>query len=213
MSKDSHNSGLALQSSPDAQVEVAKEIHSRFHAMKTYGKQPEALASITTTMLNDLSDFPAETIMKAFKTHAQRNQEFPTTADIIGIIKRNGKPALKESDVIAIRKKDAELRTGDDWKLLRDWDYQQSDGWSDNYYDTAKEESKDAEITRLRMEIQELRRENGRAWAEVKNLRSSQPIPSHEIGLEERIKNSVDDMRARGAPESDIQEFLEAFAA
>lgn len=199
---------IALASQPEAQITLAKELHNRFHAMKTYGKEPESLVSITQIFLNDLAEFPPEKVMMAIKTHSQRSQEFPTVADLVGIIKRNGKPPLKESDVIAVRKKDGELRTPDDWQLLREWDHQQSDGWQTDYYDKVKEETKDAEITRLRKQVFELKQESDRAWEEVKKLRVSQGIEKPAPEVQDQIDRTVAMMREMGAPQNDIDEFL-----
>ena len=45
------------------------------------------------------------------------------------MIKRNGRPPLKESDIIAIRRKDGEFRTLAEWEALKEWELEQVDGW------------------------------------------------------------------------------------
>ncbi len=79
--------------------------YRRFHAIKTYGKEPESLDSIIEGFDCDLAGYPAEKSLLAIKTHSQRSQEFPTTADIIGLIRRNGRPPLTEAQFVAINRK------------------------------------------------------------------------------------------------------------
>ena len=177
--------------------------------MKTYGKEPESLSSITATMLSDLSEFPPESILRAFKTHAQRNQEFPTTADIIGLIKRNGRPPLKESDIIAIRKKEVCDWTRAEAEMVEEWQAQQQDGWRD-FADPLKDEATLQENLRLRGELGQLRQEVRRLTELLAETRREKrldpPKPSHR----EKVENTIRAMKAEGAPAQDIQLFAES---
>src|SRR4051812_42867699 len=95
-------SAIALRDDYDGQKKLAVELYDRFHAMKTYGKEPESLEGITRIFKRALSAFSVDHILRAVSTHAQRSQEFPTVADIVGLIRRNGRPPLTESQYIAI---------------------------------------------------------------------------------------------------------------
>lgn len=211
LSRVSSNSGLALIDNPDGQEEIAKEIHARFHAMKTYGKEPESLASITSTMLKDLIEFPAEKILLAFKTHAQRNEEFPITAALINLIKRNGKPPLKESDIIAIRKKDGEDRTRAEWDMLREWDSQQQEGWQE-YADPQKDAANLAETIRLRQELMDAKAESRRLADLLHEERMRKGIEKPKPSLNEKINRTVEEMRKSGATQEAIDEFLSQYS-
>lgn len=176
--------------------------------MKTYGKEPEALESITQVILRDMEGFPADQVMRAIKTHCSRSQEFFTSADLIGIIKRNGKPPLKESDIVSIRKKDGEDRTSAEWKMLKEWEDQQQDGWNE-FPDPAKDAATLAENLRLRSRIAELEQDNAKAWKEVKRLRhfeNIQVIVANESDLE-KVNRTVEHMKAAGCPQADIDAF------
>lgn len=94
-----------------------------------YGKQPENIATINKLFHTILGNYEAEKAVKAFEIWIGRSQEFPTPADIISLIKRNGKPPLMESDIIAINKKDGASRTRAEWQMLREWGEEQSGGW------------------------------------------------------------------------------------
>lgn len=202
----SSNTEIALSSNEAGQIAIAKEIHARFHAMKTYGKEPESLSSITATMLRDLSDFPADKILKAFKLHAQRSEEFPTTANIYGLIKRNGKPPLSKETFIAISKKHGEDRTSEDWQYLRDYQAEQNDGWEE-VPDQAKSNATLNENTRLRQELIELKREVKRLSDLLHEERMRKGIEKPKPDLMESLTRTINAMRTEGAKQEDIAEF------
>lgn len=179
--------------------------------MKTYGKEPESLESIIRIFTRDLGHFPADKVMKAISVHSQRSQEFPTVSDIVGLIKRKGKPPLKESDIISIRKKDGEFRTPEEWQMLREWDNEQQEGWSDEP-DPVKDAATLAENIRLRAELTALKAEYQRLGDMLKAEREGKPLPpprplktAHT--LEEKIKNTIAQMKADGAHQEDIDQF------
>ena len=175
--------------------------------MKTYGKQPEALLSITKVMLRDLADFPPEKILNAFKLHAQRSDEFPTTADIIGLIKRNGRPPLRESDIIAIRKKPGDTRTDDEWAMLREWEAQQQDGWRDES-EPMRDTSLAVENARLRQEVIGLKGEIKRLSGQLHEARMAKGLEKPKPSQQQKLADTVKAMRDGGATEADIDEFL-----
>jgi len=178
--------------------------------MKTYGKEPESLASITAVMLSDLAEFAPEKIMQAFKTHAQRNEEFPTTANLVSLIRRNGKPSLRESDIIAIRKKDGEDRTSAEWAMLKDWDEQQQEGWRD-IADAQKDMATLQENLRLRQEVKQLTEEVRRLGDLLTEIRRSQGIERPESTLTDKVQNTIAAMRSSGASEEEIAAFSKQY--
>jgi hypothetical protein len=208
-SKASGTPALTLRDNGEAKIVVAKEIHERFNAMKTYGKEPESLGSITRVMLNDLADFPPEKIIAAFRTHAQRSAEFPTTYDLIGLIRRNGRPPLRESDVIAIRRKAGEDRTPDEWATLRRWDDEQRDGW-DVPPDSAKAAGDSDEIRRLRQNNLTLKAEVKRLGDLLHEARQMKGLEKPSIPMQKKVQNTIRAMRQQGAAETDIEAFASA---
>lgn len=174
--------------------------------MKTYGKEPESLASVVVCFKEDLANYPAEKILKAISTYSQRNTEFPTTADIVGLIQRNGRPPLKESDIIAIRKKEWEDRTAAELQMLRDWDEQQQTGWDDYHPDPERAERHREENNRLREEVRFWKEEAerlGKLLADAKRQ-----APESKVTLNDKIQNTVNWMKETGASQFDIEEFI-----
>lgn len=90
--------------------------------MKLYGKEPEQLKNTASLFSMVLADFPINDITKAFTVHLQRSPEMPTPADICNIIRRGGKPPLDRSVYVSIGKKEAHLRTSEEWAYLREFE-------------------------------------------------------------------------------------------
>ncbi len=201
---------LALKENEESRNKVDEILGACLALQKLYGRDVANTGTVIDLFQRLLADYPADKVIMALQTSLEKSQEFPTPSDIINLIKRDGKPPIKESDVIAIRKKDAELRTSEDWGLLREWEAQQNDSWGSNDYQPNRESWKDEEMFRLREQLQELRGENARAWAEVKTLRLQLGAGKPMITKDEKIKKTVDMMRQEGKTEEDIQEFLNA---
>lgn len=203
--------GLPINQVPDAKKALATELYHRFHSMKTYGKEPESLESIIAIFANDLADYPLEKIMMAIKTHSQRSSEFPTIADIVLLIRNNGRPLLKESDIIAIRKKDGEHRTRAEWAMLREWESQQSEAWQSTGSDSVVAV---AENERLRKELAEAKKENSRLQEIMRldDLRKNY-IPPAPPKPQDKIQNTINAMKAQGYTDSDIEEFINSLTA
>jgi hypothetical protein len=74
---------LPLKSDHQARQTLAARLYRDFHAMKTYGKEPESLESIISLFNETMEDFSGDEIFKAMHKHAKASPEFPTPADII----------------------------------------------------------------------------------------------------------------------------------
>lgn len=192
------------------QKALAVELYQRFQASKTYGKDPEALDSIIAVFVRDLAEYPIEKVMQAVKTHSERSPEFPTVADIVGLIKRNGRREIKESDIIAIRRKDGEDRTRQDWDMLRQWEEQLSEGWATGI-DVKTEESHRIENNRLRQQVRELKAEIARLNELL--FAKRKPMEQPKITTEQRIENTVTMMRETGSTQEQINEFIQSMRA
>jgi hypothetical protein len=201
---------LLLRDDPTAKQELSTKLYRDFHALKTYGKEPESLQGIISLFTEVLSGFTPDKINAAFKTHAERSAEFPTPADIVGLIRRNGRPPIKESDVIAIRKKDGQDRTLKEWKMLREWDAEQQEGWRDDD-DQVKGEASQQENTRLRQEIITLKGENGRLKELLSKARQEKGIETPVLTVQQKVVATIQAMRLGGANEADVESFASSY--
>jgi hypothetical protein len=164
-----------------------------------------------------LGDYPAEKVKKAFMTHVQREEELPTLAGIINLIKRNGRPPLKESDVIAARKKHGEDRTKHDWQIIREWDALQSEEWDASPQEKA--ENQKLENAKLRQEIMELRKRNDalmtQGYIDQQAQKAQEAVRPTFKGMtaqeaeQARHERTINEMKKRGATDDEILEYWE----
>ena len=155
-----------------------------------------------------LARYPADRVERAFQQWLETSQEFPTVADIAGLVRRNGKPPMTESQFVAISRKDGADRTPDDWEFLRDWEAERK-GWDDA--DPARERVDRAELLRLREEVRLLREENKRLAEQTRKVAVAKGLERPKPGEEEQVRRTVKAMRQGGAPQADIDEFLAAY--
>lgn len=175
---------------------------------KLYGRDPGSLESVNEVFHLVLGQYPADKTIKAFTTWIERSQEFPTPADIIGLIKRNGKPPLTKEMYIQISKKDGEDRSPDDWQYMREYESEQKgEHWGSSYEDQVKESATLAENIRLRKELLELKHEYQGLASLLRETRIAKgldkPLPSNE----EKIANTIAFMIESGASADDIDAF------
>ena len=121
-----------LRNDAVGRVSTVEAIHQCFAMCDTFGKTPEQLETMTDGFLSMLGDFPAKKVMLAFETHVKRSRNLPALADIIGLIKRNGKPELKDMDYRIILDKNPKERTMWDWQVLKDRDAEMNEGWGND---------------------------------------------------------------------------------
>jgi len=70
-----------------------------------------------------LADYPIDKIRSAFTYYLKFNSDLPAPADIATIIERGNKPPFDRAVYVAISKKQAEDRTSDEWKYMRDYEH------------------------------------------------------------------------------------------
>lgn len=204
--------GQPLAESKESKAKLDSLLLGCFAAQKLYGRDTGNAEAITDLFHAMLAPYPAVKVIRAFETWLERSQEFPTPADIIGLIKRSGRAPVKESDVIAIRKKEVCDWTRAEGELVAAWERQQAEKWTDD--DPVKEEATLQENIRLRQEIKTLREENKKAWDEVKRLRKFENI-SIKIASEtemDKIERTIAAMQAGGAKSEDIEAFRSSYA-
>lgn len=207
---------LPLSDDIHAKAGVAECIIQCFSLCKTYGKTAKDMETMAHGFVAMLGDYPAEKVKKAFLTHVKRSEELPTMAGIISLIERNGKPPMKESDVIAVRKKHGEDRTPDDWQLMRDWDAQRTQGWGDSAPE--KQASVQDENVKLRQQAKSMQRQIDalmrHEYVDRKAEESRQDVfvpkvnrPFGASDIEARHERTIADMRKRGATDEDVAEY------
>lgn len=174
---------------------------------KLYGRDVDNSDVIIELFQRMMSKYSGDKVIKSFETWMERSQEFPTPADIIGLIKRGGKPPLSESMFIQISKKDGMDRTPEDWQYLRDYQAFMDDGW-EGEPDAAKQSALTEENTRLRAKIKEMELEYERLkhlWIQERDKKT--PLAS-DLTHSDKVQLTAHHMRRAGASEKDISDFL-----
>lgn len=195
-----------LYESKDAQDRLDGMIAGCFVIQKVYGRQPENVEVINQAFHSVLGKYPANSVIRAFELWLERSQEFPTPADIVGLIKRNGKPPFSQARYVAIQKKDGEHRTPEDWQYLREYEAAQSEEF-DGPRDTPYVEEVNRENQRLRAELTNLRRENKRLTALLHDTRAAKGFERPAPTVEEKVRATISAMRSFGASEEDVELF------
>lgn len=222
MNNQNQNGNLALTASPVPALKESKQSQSKldellagcFTLQKMYGRAPDSLETVALLFHNMLGKYPADKVIKAFELWLERSQEFPTPADIVGLLRRNGKPPLSKERYIAISKKDGQDRTPDDWQYMREYEKEQdTEEWGTEIVDEIKDSSTLQENIRLRTELRELRAEYGRLSELLRQERQKIPSLLPEVPLNDRVQRTIDAMRQGGAPQEDIDEFLKQYGS
>lgn len=200
---------LALRDSNESKNKLDEMLGACLALQKLYGRDVANAGQIINAFHQILSKYPAESVLRAVETWMERGQEFPTPADIIGLIKRNGKPPLSKERYIAIQKKDGADRTKADWQYMRDYEADQDDGWAGDERDDEKLAALRADNESLRRRIIELEADNRKAWDEVKRLRHFENIEvkiADETEMD-KVKRTIATMQAEGHKPEDIEAF------
>ncbi len=198
---------LALSESVKHQEKLDELIGVSLALQKLYGRDVANSGHVINLFQRILAKYPADRAIKAFELWLERSQEFPTPADIIGLIKRNGRPPIKESDVIAVRKKYGADRSSDDWQLLREWDKQQNEEWGGDYEDNVKDTATEQENIKLRQKLKEMEFQLVAVNESLKSLRVEKGVAKPEYTKEEKVRRTIEAMRSEGAKQEDIEDF------
>ncbi len=97
-------------------------LYQCFQTLKLYGKEPDSLESATAMFQLVLADYPFDKIKSAFAFYLGHNSEFPAPADIANIINRGMKPPFDKTVYVTISKKDAEMRSHEEWEYMREYE-------------------------------------------------------------------------------------------
>jgi hypothetical protein len=211
--KPSQGMGLTLSQDQDAKKGLAVELFQRFQTMKTYGKDPASMSSIVDIFIRDLSDYPVDLIQKAITTHAKKSTEFPTVADIVGLIERNGKPPLSEAMYISISRKDYEDRTQEENAYFRAYQKEQMAEWGENYTQSNPQyQDLVKDNQRLRTELREVIAENKRLGLLINKMKINKELPQKlVISQDDKAKKTLEYIKLNGASQEDVQKFANEY--
>lgn len=165
------------------------------------------METVTILFHSMLAKYQSEKVIKAFQTWLEKSQEFPTPSDIIGLIKRNGKPPLLESQFIAISKKEYCDRSPEENWFLHEWQDQQNEHWEIET-DPQKQADILADNMLQREENKKLVTENQRLIELLNEEKSRIHQDRAHIPMQDKIQRTAEHMRATGSSENDIADFL-----
>jgi hypothetical protein len=131
-------------------------------AQRLYGRDVADAGLISELFHRVLGGEPAELVLKAFEFWIARSPEMPTPSDILGLIRRKGKPPHLESRYIAIQRKDPADRTYAETLYCRDFEAEQDRGWEEHNPETPPAPRQSDEVLRLRAQIARIRAENAK---------------------------------------------------
>lgn len=177
-----------------------------FATQKLFGRDPGNAEAITRMFHALLGKYPAKHCLRAFELWLERSPEFPTPADIIGIIRRKGKAPLSREVYIAISKKDPELRDASDWQFLREYEEEQRDEIT-GFEDEVMADATLRETIRLRQQVKSLTAENERLADLLHQTRLAKGMEQPKPSRQDKVAATVAAMRAGGAAEEDIATF------
>lgn len=198
--------GPQLSESREDQARLDNMLMGCFATQKLYGRDPGNAEAITRMFHALLGKYPAKHCFRAFELWLERSQEFPTPADIVGIIRRKGKAPLSREVYIAISKKAPELRDASDWQLLREYEEEQREDVI-GFEDEVKADATLRENIHLRQQVKSLTAENERLADLLHQARLAKGMEQPKPSRQEQVVATVAAMRAGGAAEEDIAAF------
>lgn len=206
---------MPLQQDDEGRKELATELYRRFHAMKTYGKEPESLDSIISVFMTDLADYPTDDVMRAMTIYCRKNQEFPTPADIVTLIDNRGRQPVSQSLYISLCKKreeQPELLMSDEWEALRRYESQFLDADS-GFSDRPRQDEVLQENIRLRQQVMDLKTEIQRLGTIISEERRAFSLKLNQpVTLPDRLRSTVDWLKEKGAPQEEIDAVIAQYS-
>lgn len=200
---------VALKDSPEGKEALAVKVYGLFETCKLYGKSPESLEPVIKVFREQLGEYTTEQVVMAFDTHIQRSQEFPTVADIAGLIRRDGRQSISDAMYVTIAKKDWEDRTAQEQQAMSDYESERLEGWDS--ISPHKAETLRADNEYLRKELKSKGDEINRLNEIIRSYRAKQPFTAPApMPQQQRIENTIKHMQESGASEEEITEFKQS---
>ena len=123
LSKAISKTSVSLRDHQEGRKALTALLAQCFQSLKIYGKGPESLKATVAMFQMILAEYAFDDIAQAFRVFLKRHTEMPTPADIVGLIERDGWPALDRAVYVSLQKRDPATRTPDEWAYIRDYEY------------------------------------------------------------------------------------------
>lgn len=205
----SQQSTICLSDSGDGKRAVRNKLKELAAGQKMWGKSGEDVAGAVLAIESKLGHLPVETVVWSIGRHYEISSEFPSPSDLLGWIRRGGKPPYERSVYVKITKKEGSDRTEAEWEYMKAYEAEVMDsGGSKPFDDPHKYSAMLEDSVRMRKEIIELKRENAKLDHLLKDARAEKR--PEVVTKEHRIGATAIAMRKSGAECSDILEFLDS---
>lgn len=99
------NSVLTLANDPAGMASLADMLAMCYETLNVYGKKPEQIETAVKLFSIVLAENCIGDVRKAFVAYLRNHRDMPTPSDIIGYIRREGRPPFDRSIYIALCEK------------------------------------------------------------------------------------------------------------
>lgn len=123
------SSTLRLSEDAAGREHVTDMLSFCWSALHLYGKKPEDFAGIVQTYLGFLASYETSKVVAAFKRYIKHRREFPTPADIIGIIEGRIKRDASYYNRLRERVKQGDHLYSDEKEYLEKYEEQIAEDW------------------------------------------------------------------------------------
>lgn len=99
-------SSPTIARSESGKLKIKESLRQCFHMMPLYGKKDADFMTIVATFFEMLRDYPATAVSDALDRYMRQRREFPTVADIIGILEGRVQMDKGLYNTIRLKKRD-----------------------------------------------------------------------------------------------------------
>lgn len=99
------NSALTLANDPSGMAALADMLAMCYETLNVYGKKPEQIETAVKLWCCVLANDRIADVRAAFVSYLRNHRDMPTPSDIIGYIRREGRPPFDRSIYIALCEK------------------------------------------------------------------------------------------------------------
>jgi len=206
----SPQSTICLSDNPEGKLKLRNKFKELAAGQKMWGKSPDDVAGAVATIEARLGHLPAEVVSKAVDRHYGFSNEFPSPSDLIGWIRRRGRPPFERAIFVDISKKNYQDRTADEREYYNDYKADRMDNdISIMVGDPHKYSSMIQDSERMRRELAGLRGEISRLDELLKDARDS--ITKPRFTIEHRVGATAINMRRSGATDEAVASFIDEY--
>jgi hypothetical protein len=122
-----HKKGVIT--SPETEGVILKQVKDCMQVLNTYGKKDFDYLPVVKVFIERLGHYGPEKIKKAFDKYVSKRSDFPTPADIVGIIEKRIKPDIAVYQTLIRRRKEGAWLSTDEENYLRSYEEQAINEW------------------------------------------------------------------------------------